>query len=47
MGLLTVDHLDLGIPTFDPAAYYNAVRRAPTSVQGEKLDRIMKSVGND
>ncbi len=47
MGLLTVDHLDLGIPTFDPAAYYNAVRRAPTSVQGRKLDRIMKSVGND
>lgn len=47
MGLLTADHLELGIPTFDPAAYYNAVRRAPTSVQGEKLDRIMKSVGND
>lgn len=47
MGLLTVDHLELGIPTFDPAAYYNAVRRAPTSIQGQKLDRIMKSVGND
>jgi outer membrane protein len=47
MGLLTVDHLELGIPTYDPAAYYNAVRRAPTSIQGQRLDRIMKSVGND
>ncbi|MCA3446057.1 MAG: TolC family outer membrane protein [Rhodobacter sp.] len=47
MGLLTVDHLELGIPTYDPAAYYNAVRRAPTSIQGQKLDRIMKSAGND
>ena len=47
MGLLTVDHLALGIPTYDPAAYYNAVRRAPTSIQGKKLDRIMKSIGSN
>lgn len=47
MGLLTVEHLGLGIPTYDPAAYYNAVRRAPTSVQGKKLDRIMKSVAGN
>ena len=47
MGLLTVDHLALGIPTYDPAAYYNAVRRAPTSIQGRKLDRIMKSIGSN
>ena len=47
MGLLTVEHLGLGIPTYDPAAYYNAVRRAPTSIQGKKLDRIMKSIGNN
>ena len=47
MGLLTVDHLALGIPTYDPAAYYNAVRRAPTSIQGKKLDRIMRSVGSN
>jgi len=47
MGLLTVDHLALGIPTYDPAAYYNAVRRAPTSIQGRKLDRIMKSIGGN
>jgi outer membrane protein len=47
MGLLTVDHLGLGIPTYDPAAYYNAVRRAPTSVQGKRLDRIMNSIGGN
>ena len=47
MGLLTVDHLKLGIPTYDPEAYYNAVKRAPAhSAQGEKLDRIMKTIGN-
>ncbi|WP_226780386.1 TolC family outer membrane protein [Oceaniglobus trochenteri] len=48
MGLLTVDHLGLGIVTYDPAAYYNAVRDAPTrfvSPQGEKLDRVLKSLG--
>lgn len=47
MGLLTVDHLNLGIPTFDPEAYYNQVKRAPTtSPQGKKLDRILKTLGN-
>ncbi|WP_233092743.1 TolC family outer membrane protein [Paracoccus sp. IB05] len=47
MGLLTVEHLNLGIPTYDPAAYYNAVRSAPTtSVQGKKLDRILKRGNN-
>ena len=47
MGLLTADHLNLGIPTFDPEAYYNQVKNAPaTSPQGAKLDRILKSVGN-
>lgn len=46
MGLLTVDHLKLGIPTYDPAAYYNAVRNAPaTSAQGKRLDRVLKSIG--
>ncbi|WP_276946719.1 TolC family outer membrane protein [Haematobacter massiliensis] len=46
MGLLTVDHLKLGIPTYDPAAYYNAVREAPyTSIQGQKLDRVLQSIG--
>ncbi len=46
MGLLTVDHLGLGIPTYDPAAYYNVVKNAPaTSAQGRKLDRVLKSIG--
>lgn len=48
MGLLTVEHLGLGIPTYDPAAYYNAVKRAPlTSPQGKALDRVLKSIGKD
>lgn len=48
MGLLTVDHLNLGIPTYDPAAYYNAVRNAPsTSVQGERLDRVLRAIGKN
>ncbi len=47
MGLLTVDHLNLGIPTYDPKAYYNAVKNAPpTSPQGKKLDEILKKIGN-
>ncbi|PZR00026.1 MAG: transporter [Cereibacter sphaeroides] len=48
MGLLTVEHLGLGIPTYDPAAYYNAVRKGPAhSAQGKKLERIMKSIGKN
>lgn len=47
MGLLTVDHLQLGIPTYDPEAYFNAVKNAPAhSVQGAKLDRILEKIGN-
>ncbi|SEN40892.1 outer membrane protein [Pseudorhodobacter antarcticus] len=47
MGLLTVDHLQLGIPTYDPDAYYNAVKSAPvTSSQGKRLDRVLKAIGN-
>jgi outer membrane protein len=47
MGLLTVDHLQLGIPTYDPEAYFNAVQNAPShSVQGKKLDRILEKIGN-
>ncbi|MFD1797445.1 TolC family outer membrane protein [Paracoccus aurantiacus] len=46
MGLLTVKDLKLGIPTYDPSAYYNAVRDAPyTSRQGESLDRVMRALG--
>lgn len=46
MGLLTAEHLHLGIPTFDPQAYYNAVKGAPaTSARGAKLDKILKTLG--
>jgi outer membrane protein len=45
MGLLTVEHLKLGVPTYDPAAYYNEVKSAPlTSPQGKKLDRILEKI---
>lgn len=50
MGLLTVDHLNLGIPTFDPAAYYNAVKDAPVvdvSPQGERLDNLLRAIGRE
>lgn len=48
MGLLTVEHLNLGIPTYDPAAYYNAVKSAPaTSVQGKSLDRVLRAIGKN
>ncbi len=48
MGRLTVEHLNLGIPTYDPSQYYNAVRDAPyTSKQGESLDRVLRAIGRD
>lgn len=48
MGLLTVEHLNLGIPTYDPSQYYNAVRNAPASSrQGESLDRVLRAIGRD
>lgn len=47
MGLLTVDHLKLGIATYDPEAYFDAVKTAPShSVQGKKLDRILEKIGD-
>lgn len=48
MGLLTADHLRLGIATYDPAAYYEAVKNAPVrSIRGERLDRVLKSLGKN
>jgi outer membrane protein len=49
-GLLTVQNLGLNVPSYDPAAYYNAVRGAPTtfvSPQGEQLDRVLQSLGRN
>jgi outer membrane protein len=50
MGLLTADYLRLGVPVYDPAAYYNAVEGAPVvrvSPQGERLDHVLRSLGRD
>lgn len=50
MGLLTVDHLQLGIATYDPAVYYNAVKNAPihnVSSQGKKLDSVLRRLGKE
>lgn len=47
LGMLTVDQLKLNVPVYDPAAYYNAVKTAPTtyvSPQGEKLDRVLQGL---
>lgn len=46
MGQLTAEKLNLGIPSYDVEAYYNAVKTAPpvwskTSKQGSALDRIL------
>ena len=48
MGLLTADDLRLGIATYDPEAYYNAVKGAPVydiSPQGARLDAIIETLG--
>ncbi len=47
-GLLTVDNLNLGVQTYDPAAYYNAVKSAPIrSFQGKQLDAVLERLGKD
>lgn len=46
MGKLTVDQLNLGIVSYDPAAYYDSVKNAPRrSDRGLKLDKVLKSLG--
>lgn len=48
MGLLTARHLNLPVQHYDPAAYYNLVKDAPTrSQQGDKLDRVLRALGKD
>jgi len=48
MGLLTADHLNLDVQTYDPAAYYNLVSDAPVtySDQGRALDRVLQAIGD-
>ncbi|GAA3869655.1 TolC family outer membrane protein [Celeribacter arenosi] len=50
VGALTASNLKLNVPIYDPAAYYNAVKDGPTSYvspEGEKLDRVLKSLGRN
>lgn len=48
MGLLTAKHLNLPVQQYDPAAYYNLVKDAPArSIQGEKLNRVLRSLGKN
>ncbi|SMC69307.1 TolC family outer membrane protein [Primorskyibacter flagellatus] len=47
-GLLTAEHLNLGVQQYDPSAYYNLVKDAPhVSQQGKKLDRVLKALGKN
>jgi outer membrane protein len=49
MGLLTARHLGLGVETYDPAAYYDLVKTAPSSYskQGQQLDRVLRALGKN
>lgn len=49
MGLLTAQDLNLRVQIYDPAAYYNLVRDAPTitSEQGQALDRVLEAIGEN
>lgn len=49
MGHMTVDHLNLNVPRYDPTEYYNMVKDAPAlySKQGQKLDRVLRSLGKN
>lgn len=49
MGLLTAEHLQLNVQSYDPSAYYKAVENAPFaySKQGRALDRVLKGLGKE
>lgn len=49
IGKLTAQNLHLKVPHFDPASYYNLVRKAPSSVskQGRELDRVLRALGKN
>ncbi|KUF10426.1 transporter [Pseudoponticoccus marisrubri] len=49
IGQLTADKLQLRVPQYDPAAYYNLVKDAPAglSKQGRELDRVLRALGKD
>ena len=45
-GRLTAQDLKLGVELYDPVAYYNLAKDAPTALseQGKQLDRVLKSL---
>ena len=45
-GRLTVKDLGLPVPQYDPAAYYDLVKDAPTanSRQGQQLDKVLRAL---
>lgn len=46
MGLMTASHLGLAVQQYDPSQYYNLIKTAPAkSVQGDKLDRVLRKIG--
>jgi len=45
LGLLTVADLRLGVPVYDVSAYHDAVKSAPVSPEGARLDRILSVLG--
>lgn len=49
IGELTARDLNLGVQTYDPAAYYELVKDGPiqSSPQGQKLDRVLRALGKN
>ena len=47
IGMLDARQLGLAVQIYDPAAYYNLVRNAPSgsSEQGRALDRVLEAIG--
>lgn len=49
MGELTARDLRLAVQTYDPGAYYDLVKDAPTALspQGRKLDKVLRALGKE
>ncbi|WP_240453814.1 TolC family outer membrane protein [Chachezhania antarctica] len=46
-GLLTAQRLQLPVTIYDPSAYYNLAKTAPTNIskRGQQLDRVLEALG--
>ncbi len=48
MGLLTVEHLGLSVPIYDPTTYYDYFDSAPpVFLGGANLDRVLRAIGKE